>query len=104
MEIKDISKIYFINKEMKLLQGNLSKILEERERLEKMLEEIKDPEIRLIVRLRCVNNVGWQEIGDEIGMDRRAASRKYHDFFEKLEKESGKSDMSQALLEEERGI
>ena len=44
--------------------------------------EIEDPELRLIIRLRSINNLGWQEIGEELGMDRRTASRKYQRFCE----------------------
>ncbi|MCL2866071.1 MAG: hypothetical protein FWE25_11110 [Lachnospiraceae bacterium] len=85
MQLRNIRKVYYINKEVELLEESLQKAYQEREQLEKLVEKIQDPEIRVIVRLRCINNVGWQEIGEEIGMDRRTASRKYYDFFGKQE-------------------
>ena len=45
------------------------------------LDTVEDPEIRSIIRMRCVNNMKWDQIGAEIGMDRRTASRKFYGFF-----------------------
>lgn len=69
--------------------------VEEKERIEKDIEFYKDklqrdrktvdeyinacpfPECD-IVRYRVINNLGWYEIGDLLGMDRRTASRKFY--------------------------
>lgn len=50
-------------------------------RFEEFLKSIKNAEMRTILRLRCINNMGWQEIGDEIGVDRTTASRMFRRFF-----------------------
>lgn len=68
-ELKDMIR-YALN----TLQNKLLKF-------EQFLSEIEDTETRLILRLRCVNNMSWQEIGDNIGMDRTTASRKFYRFF-----------------------
>lgn len=65
-----------------MLSYNLKKLQHERERFEGLLCGVEDAETRLILRLRCVNNMHWEEIGAELGMDRRTASRKFYAFFE----------------------
>ena len=66
--IREIEEMY----EIKLKELYLT-----RAKIERYIDIIDDPEVRLIVRLRCINNMNWDEIGDEVGMDRRTASRKY---------------------------
>ena len=65
-----------------MLNYALRKLQYERAKIEKFLQEIEDPELRLIVRLRCANNMSWSEIGEECNMDRRTASRKFYHFFD----------------------
>lgn len=48
---------------------------------ENYLNAIEDAELRLIIRMRNINHLSWEQIGDEIGMDRRTASRKYYGQF-----------------------
>ena len=65
--------------DLKTIQAaNLRRIQRERARLEGYIGSIEDAEIRLIVRLRHVNGMTWEGIGDEISMDRRTVSRKYY--------------------------
>lgn len=63
-----------------LLNHNLKRLQEERYKLEQLFEQVEDPELRLILRLRSVNNMRWEDIGWELNMDRRTASRKYMNF------------------------
>lgn len=64
-----------------MIRYSMLKLQRERKKFELFLNEVKDSEERLILRLRCINNMNWQEIGDEIGMDRRTASRKFYNYF-----------------------
>ncbi len=64
-----------------MLRYSLQKLQEERKRFEEFLASVDDAEIRLILRLRCVNNMCWEDIGASLGMDRRTASRKFYNFF-----------------------
>lgn len=82
---KDVAEDYLVEKQKieDMLNYALRKLQIERERFEKFLQGVDDPEARLILRLRCVNNLKWEQIGEEIGMDRRTASRKFYGFFEK---------------------
>jgi predicted nuclease with TOPRIM domain len=45
--------------------------------IEKFLDGITDNEIRLIFRLRHVNNLTWNEIAAETGYERTTVSKKY---------------------------
>lgn len=71
-----------INNLEETLYCTLAKLQEEREQTEKLLGEIKDPEARIIARLRVINNMNWGEIGQQLNMDRRTASRKFYALFE----------------------
>ena len=66
-----------------MLKYSLEKLQEERRKFEEFLDGVEDPELRLILRLRCVNNLSWHEIGEQLGMDRRTASRKFFGYFER---------------------
>lgn len=69
--IREIEELYEIKlRELYLVRG----------RIERYINTLEDSELRLIVRLRCINNMFWEDIGAEMGMDRRTASRKYYKF------------------------
>lgn len=63
-----------------LYEIKLRELFVTRAKIERYINIIDDSETRLILRLRCINNMNWDEIGDEVGMDRRTASRKYFRF------------------------
>lgn len=63
-----------------LLEVTIKRLYLVRNSIERFLQTIDDPEMRLIIRLRSINDMGWQEIGDELGMSRTTASRKYKQF------------------------
>lgn len=64
-----------------MLHYNLIKLQTERKKIEKFLSSIEDVELRLIIRLRAVNNMNWEEIGAQLGMHRTTVSKKYYNFF-----------------------
>ena len=80
---KDIVEEYLVEKQKieDMLKYSMRKLQIEREKFERFLQEIDDSEIRLILRLRCINNLSWEQIGEEIKIDRRTASRKFYNFF-----------------------
>lgn len=63
-----------------LLNLNLARAEIEKNKLERFIASIKDSEMRIIIRLRHINSLTWEEIGEELHMDRRTASRKYIKF------------------------
>lgn len=66
-----------------MLNYSLARLQKKRTEIEEFISTIEDNETRLIVRLRCINNMDWQQIGGELGMDRRTASRKFYAYMEK---------------------
>ena len=66
-----------------MINYSLRKLQYERRKIEEFLNTVDDAETRLIIRLRCVNNMKWEEIGEELNMARSTASRKFYKFFDK---------------------
>lgn len=64
-----------------MLNYSLQKLQMERLKMERFLTTVEDAELRLIIRLRCVNNMYWREIGAELNMNRTTAMRKFYDFW-----------------------
>ena len=63
-----------------IIQLNLLKIQRERARIERFIGNIKDPETRLIFRLRHINGMKWREIGQEMHMCHTKAYKKHKSF------------------------
>ena len=67
------------------LQTKLNEYISEKERIEEYIENIADPEIRVIARLRFIDNQDFQTIGNEMFMDRTTAYKKLKKYFERNE-------------------
>jgi len=63
---------------------NMHKIMRERLKLEKAIGKIGDTEMRLIARLRVINGLSWERIGEEVNTERSAAAKKFYDYSGKL--------------------
>lgn len=63
------------------------KIKLEKERLELIhyIYSIEDPMLRLIVKYRCVDCLGWKKIADLVGYERTSVSKKFNEFVRNLE-------------------
>lgn len=66
-----------------MLNYSLTRLQKKRTEIEEFISSIEDNENRLIVRLRCINNMDWQQIGDELGMERTTVSKKFYNFLDK---------------------
>lgn len=64
-----------------LISYSLRKLQYQRKKVEEFLDTVEDAELRLIMRLRAVNNMCWEDIGEEIGKDRRTVSKKFYNYF-----------------------
>lgn len=64
-----------------MLNYALRKLQRERRKFEEFLNTVEDAEMRLILRLRCVNNMYWEDIGREIGAERTTVSKRFYKFF-----------------------
>lgn len=71
----------------------INKLYRVRKKVERYIDTIDDAEMRLIVRLRAINNMRWEDIGAELGMDRRTASRKYYNFLKVAHNARGAHDI-----------
>ena len=69
--IREIEELY----EIKLRELYLV-----RSRIERYINTIEDGELRLIVRLRCINNMRWEDIASEVGWERTTVSKKYRQY------------------------
>lgn len=73
--IQEINELYEIKlKELYVVRG----------RIEKYINTINDSEIRLIVRLRAISNLPWEEIAAETGYERTTVAKKYHNHFKNI--------------------
>lgn len=64
-----------------MIQYSLKRLQLERMKIEEFLNSVGDPELRLIMRLRAVNNMKWEDIGLEIGLERTTVSKKFFKYF-----------------------
>ena len=58
------------------LQRKCAEILTETERIESYIENITDAEVRVIARMRFIENKTFQTIGDELYIDKSTAYKK----------------------------
>ena len=58
--------------------------MEEKKKIEDFISTVDDAEMRMIIRLRNIDLMGWKEIGDALGMERTTASKKYNNFIKTL--------------------
>ena len=66
-----------------LYEVKLKELFIQRARIERFIDGIEDSDIRLIVRLRHINCMTWEDIGRELGYDRTSVSKKYYRFIDK---------------------
>ena len=68
LAIREIEELYEIKlRELYVVRG----------RIERYINTIDDSELRLIVRLRSINNMRWEDIASEVGWERTTVSKKY---------------------------
>lgn len=72
-----------LDKLRKKLQAKLNEYITEKERIEDYIENIEDAEIRVIARMRFVDNLDFQTIGNEMYMDRTTVYRKLKNYIGK---------------------
>lgn len=73
--MQEINELYEIKlKELYVVRG----------RIERYISNIEDVELRLILRLRCINNMTWEDIAQETGYERTTVAKKYRNHFKKI--------------------
>ena len=70
--MQEINELYEIKlKELYVVRG----------RIERYINTVDDDRERLIIRLRCINNMEWEDIGQEVGYHRTRVSQIYRNHF-----------------------
>ncbi len=69
------------------LQNKLEKYIDELDRIEKFIDLIDEPEIRLIARKRFIQNKKWEEIGKDMSQDRSVCYRKLNKYINEAKNE-----------------
>ena len=76
-----------------IIKLNIQKIFYERNKLERYIAEIPDSEVRLIMRLRHINGMTWDEIGVEVNQERTTVAKKYRRFINNSHNSRSKNDI-----------
>ena len=64
------------------LNRKLERYLDELVRIENIIDDIEDVEIRTMARMRFINNMKWEDIGHKVHKDRTACYRKVKKYFD----------------------
>lgn len=67
----------------KRLKRKLDELMDERIRIEEYIESIDNATTRMILRLRHINGMKWEQIGHEIGYSARHVRRLYSEYIRK---------------------
>lgn len=80
---KDFTEWYAEEKERikKDIEFYKEKLQRDRKMVDAYINKAPFPECD-IIRYRAINNMGWDEIGANVHMDRRTASRKFYNYIE----------------------
>ena len=76
-----------LDKLMTKLEKAKEKVVKETEQLESYIETVDDAEIRVLARMRYLDCMKFEDIGEECHMDRRTVSRKLENYFGKDDKQ-----------------
>ena len=77
---ESLEYVEMIEKLEQQLNFSLMELQKKRMAAEEFLQTIENAEDRLIIRLRVINNMKWQEIADEIGLERTTVSKRFYKF------------------------
>jgi hypothetical protein len=78
---------YFLKKEalIEKLNQKIEKYTEELIRIEGVIERIDDPEVRSIARMRFIQCMRWEDIGEKIHLDRTNCARKLKKYIQNID-------------------
>jgi DNA-directed RNA polymerase specialized sigma subunit len=67
----------------KKLSRKLDELMDERDKINEYIDSIDDSMLRMILSLKHVNGLTWEQIGKEIGYSKMTVRRKYYRYFRK---------------------
>lgn len=74
-----------LNQKIEKLVDKVDKLVDEIERIENIIEQIDDIEIRTIARMRFIENMKWEDIGEAVHLDRSVCSKKVRKYLQGME-------------------
>ena len=78
---------YFLKKEalIEKLNKKIEKYTEELIRIEDVIDKIDDVEVKAIARMRYIQCMKWEDIGDKIHLDRTNCARKLKKYIQDID-------------------
>ena len=67
------------------LHRKIDKLVDEIERIENIISQIEDDEIRTMARMRFIKNMKWEDIGEQVHLDRTVCSKKVRKYLQGME-------------------
>lgn len=78
---------YCLKKEKLLekLNQKIERYTDELIRIEDIIDRIDDPEMRTIARMRFIQNMKWEDIGEKIHLERTTCSKKLRKYLKSMD-------------------
>lgn len=78
---------YVLKKEalMEKLNQKIAKYTEELIRIESIIDRIDDTEVRAIARMRFIQNMKWEDIGQRVHLERTTCSKKLRKYINSMD-------------------
>lgn len=67
------------------LNRKIAKYTEELERIENIIDKIDDAEVRAIARMRLVQGLKWEKIGEKVHQDRTTCAKKLKKYINSMD-------------------
>lgn len=86
-KISNPTEQYFIKKQKLIdkLNNKLEKYTDELTTIESFIDSIDDPDVRVIARLRFIDNLKWEQIGKIVHFDRTVCYKKLKKYMKERE-------------------
>lgn len=78
---------YFLKKEklIEKLNQKIERYTEELVRIEDIIDRIDDVEVRAIARMRFIQNMKWEDIGEKVHLERTTCSKKLRKYINSMD-------------------
>ena len=73
------------------LNRKIDRYMDELIRIEGIIEQIEDNEVRLMARMRFIKCMKWEDIGQQVHLDRTVCSKKVRKYLDNMDKLPTKS-------------
>ena len=86
-DVSNPTENYFLKKEklIEKLNSKIEKYTEELIRIEGIIDGIDDEEVRAIARMRFIQNMKWEDIGEKMYLERTTVSKKLRKYIENMD-------------------